>query len=199
MAKADTKAPEKTAVVSAPARLKSLYNDQYRKELFKDLKLGNINEAPVLEKVIVSVGLGKSKDDKKMFEVATNTLLKVTGQKPIETHAKQSIASFKLREGNRIGIKVTLRDKRMYEFLDRVINLVLPRLRDFHGVGLKSFDGQGNYNIGFSDQSIFPELSFEETSNSHGMQITIVTNSNNKEHSKALLAKLGMPFEKETK
>jgi large subunit ribosomal protein L5 len=199
MAEVAAKAPEKTAAVDTPARLKKLYAGQYRKELFKELKLSNINEAPKLEKVIISIGLGKAKDDKKMFEAAKNTLIKVTGQKPVETNAKQSIASFKLREGNRIGIKVTLRDARMYEFLDRVINLVLPRLRDFHGVSLGSFDGQGNYNIGFSDQSIFPELSFEETSNSHGMQVTIVVDSNNKEHSKALLSKFGMPFEKENK
>lgn len=188
-----------TAVTNPPARLKKLYTDQYKKELFKELGLSNVNEVPKLEKVVVSVGLGKAKDDKKMFEIAANTLTKITGQKTIETYAKQSIASFKLREGNRIGLKVTLRDNRMYEFLDRVINLVLPRLRDFHGVSLNSFDGQGNYNIGFSDQSIFPELSFEETSNTHGMQITIVADSNNKDHSKALLAKFGMPFEKEDK
>ncbi|HEX5797740.1 MAG TPA: 50S ribosomal protein L5 [Candidatus Saccharimonadales bacterium] len=194
-----TKSPKKTVSASSSARLKKLYDEQYRQELYKELKLSNINEVPKLEKVVISVGLGKKKDDKKMFEVVNNTLLKVTGQKPVETIAKQSIASFKLREGNRIGMKVTLRDNRMYEFLDRVINLVLPRLRDFHGVSLKSFDGQGNYNLGFSDQSIFPELSFEETSNSHGMQITIVDNSNNKDHSKALLAKFGMPFEKEDK
>lgn len=187
------------AEVKMSPRLKKLFNDQYKTELFKELKLDNINNVPKLEKIVVSVGLGKSKDDKRMFEVVTNTLMKVTGQKPVETFAKQSIASFKLREGNRIGMRVTLRDARMYEFLDRVVNLVLPRLRDFHGVSQKSFDGQGNYNIGFSDQSIFPELSFEETSNSHGMQITIVTDSNNKEHSKALLAKFGMPFEKEDK
>ncbi|MEX2014882.1 MAG: 50S ribosomal protein L5 [Candidatus Saccharimonadales bacterium] len=194
-----TKAPKKTVTENSSAKLKKIYDEQFRQELFKELKLGNINEVPKLEKIVISVGLGKAKDDKKMFETVNNTLLKVTGQKPIETFAKQSIASFKLREGNRIGMKVTLRGNRMYEFLDRVINLVLPRLRDFHGVSLNSFDGQGNYNIGFSDQSIFPELSFEETSNSHGMQITIVADSNNKDHSKALLAKFGMPFEKEDK
>ena len=199
MAETQAKAPKQAAAPSVPARLKKLYTDQYRGELFKELALGNINEVPRLEKIIISIGLGKAKDDKRMFEVASNTLMKITGQKPVETYAKQSIASFKLREGNRIGMKVTLRDGRMYEFLDRVVNLVLPRLRDFHGVSLGSFDGQGNYNIGFADQSIFPELSFEETTNSHGMQITIVVDSNNKEHSRALLSKFGMPFEKEDK
>lgn len=199
MAGIKAREPKQAAVVNVPARLKKLYVEQYRKELFRELELSNINEVPKLEKVIISIGLGKAKDDKKMFETAKNTLMKVTGQKPVETYAKQSIASFKLREGNRVGIKVTLRDNRMYEFLDRVINLVLPRLRDFHGVSLSSFDGQGNYNLGFSDQSIFPELSFEETTNSHGMQLTIVADSNNKEHSKVLLGKFGMPFEKENK
>lgn len=200
MSETTVKPPKKaTATSDIPARLKQLYIEKYSKELFEELKLGNVNQVPRLEKIVISVGLGKAKDDKKMFEVATNTLMKITGQKPIETFAKQSIASFKLREGNRIGIKVTLRDRRMYEFLDRVVNLVLPRLRDFHGVNLNSFDGQGNYNIGFTDQSIFPELSFEETSNPHGMQITIVINSQDREHSKALLAKFGMPFEKEQK
>lgn len=200
MVETKPKAPKQTtAALSVPARLKTEYNEKYKTELFKELGLGNISEVPKLEKIVISIGLGKAKDDKRMFEVASNTLLKVTGQKPIETFAKQSIASFKLREGNRIGLKVTLRDARMYEFLDRIVNLVLPRLRDFHGLSLNSFDGQGNYNIGVSDQSIFPELSFEETTNSHGMQITIIVNSNNKDHSKALLAKFGMPFEKEDK
>lgn len=179
--------------------LKKDYKDKYAKELLSELGLKNAQEVPRLEKVIVAVGLGKQKDDKKMFEVVENTLTKITGQKPINTYAKVSIATFKLREGNKIGMKVTLRGDHMYEFLDRLVNLVLPRLRDFHGVSLKAFDSQGNYSIGLTDQSIFPELSFEETTHSHGMQITMVINSNDKSHSKALLEKFGMPFEKENK
>lgn len=179
--------------------LKKDYKDKYAKELLAELGLKNAQEVPRLEKVIVAVGLGKQKDDKKMFEVVENTLTKITGQKPINTYAKVSIATFKLREGNKIGMKVTLRGDHMYEFLDRLINLVLPRLRDFHGVSLKAFDSQGNYSIGLTDQSIFPELSFEETTHSHGMQITMVINSNDKSDSKALLEKFGMPFEKENK
>ena len=178
------------------ARLKQDYNKTIAPDLHKELKLANVHQVPKLEKIVLSVGLGKQKEDKKMFEVAENTLLKITGQKPIITYAKQSIASFKLREGQKIGMKVTLRDLQMYEFLDRLINIVLPRLRDFHGVSSKAFDGQGNYNIGINDQSIFPELSFEETSSPHGMQITVVTGSQNVEHARALLTKLGMPFEK---
>jgi large subunit ribosomal protein L5 len=143
--------------------------------------------------------LGRAKDDKRAFEVATNTLQKITGQKPIETFAKVSIATFKLREGNKIGLKVTLRGERMYEFLDRLINVVLPRLRDFHGVSKKAFDKQGNYSIGITEQSIFPELSFEETTTSHGMQVIIVTTATSAEHGRALLTKFGMPFEKESK
>lgn len=183
-------------MTNSSSRLKKLYVEKYRAELMKELKLANIHQVPNLEKIVLNIGLGKAKDDKKMFEVAANTILKITGQKPLETYAKQSIASFKLREGNRIGMKVTLRDERMYEFLDRLINLVLPRLRDFHGLSLKAFDGQGNYSIGLSEQSIFPELSYEETANTHGMQVIIVTSNNNVEASKALLGKFGMPFEK---
>jgi large subunit ribosomal protein L5 len=131
------------------------------------------------------------------MDVATNTLRKITGQAPVETTAKKSIASFKLREGNKIGLKVTLRGNNMYEFLDRLINIVLPRLRDFHGVKAKSFDKQGNYAIGLNDQSVFPELTFEETTNVHGMEIVLVIKSKSSEHSRALLEKFGMPFEKE--
>lgn len=191
--KTKTKPVTKTADT---ARLKKLYSEKFASELMKELGLSNIHQVPKLEKIVLNIGLGKSKDDKRMFEVANNTLLKVSGQKPLETFARMSIATFKLREGNKVGLKVTLRDVRMYEFLDRLINIVLPRLRDFHGVSLKSFDKQGNYSIGLIEQSIFPELTFEETSVAHGMQVVIVTDSHNVEHNKALLTKFGVPFEK---
>jgi large subunit ribosomal protein L5 len=182
------------------ARLKSAYSETYRTELLKELALKNIHQVPKLEKIVINVGLGKAKDDKKLMEVATNTLRKITGQQPIQTSAKKSIASFKLREGNKIGLKLTLRGDRMYEFLDRIINIVLPRLRDFHGVSLNSFDHNGNYSLGFKDQAVFPELSFEETTVVHGMQINIViSNAQTNAQSKALLEKFGMPFEKERK
>jgi large subunit ribosomal protein L5 len=154
---------------------------------------------PKLEKIVVNVGLGKAKDDKKTIEAAKNTLRKVTGQEPVETVAKNSIAGFKLREGNMIGLKLTLRGERMYEFMDRLINIVLPRLRDFHGVSNKAFDKQGNYSIGLTDQSVFPELTFEETTTPHGLQAVFVVKCHDKAHSKALLQKFGMPFEKENK
>jgi large subunit ribosomal protein L5 len=133
------------------------------------------------------------------MEVAANTLRKITGQEPLETFAKKSIAGFKLREGNKIGLKVTLRGDRMYEFMDRIITVVLPRLRDFHGVSAKAFDKQGNYSLGFVDQSVFPDLAFDETTTTHGLQVNFVINCEQQEHARALLEKFGMPFEKESK
>lgn len=180
-------------------RLKQLYNDIYVSELKKELKLSNVHEVPRLEKIIINSGLGKAKEDKKLLEIAATTISRITGQKPVATIAKQSIASFKLREGMPIGQKVTLRDARMYEFADRFINIVLPRLRDFHGVSKSSFDKQGNYSVGLSDQSVFPELSYEETATSHCLQITFAINAKNPEHARALLEKFGMPFEKGAK
>lgn len=181
------------------ARLRTEYNQKLAVELAKELGLKNPHQAPRLEKVIVNSGLGKAKDDKKVMEIATNTLRKITGQQPIQTTAKNSIAGFKLREGNKIGLKVTLRGDKMYEFTDRLINVVLPRLRDFHGVSNKAFDKQGNYSIGFTDQSVFPELSFEETTSPHGLQAVFVISCQEPAHAKALLEKFGMPFEKENK
>lgn len=185
--------------VQGAARLFVQYNDRIAKELKQELGLKNPHEVPRLEKIVVNSGLGKAKDEKRVMEVATNTLRKITGQQPIQTTAKNSIASFKLREGNKIGLKVTLRGQRMYEFMDRVIATVLPRLRDFHGVSLKAFDGQGNYSIGFTDQSVFPELSYEETTPPHGLQVIFVIKCKEKAHAKALLEKFGMPFQKGAK
>ena len=188
----------KSSIKTTP-RLKHLYISKYVKELQEELKLVNVNQVPKIEKIVVNIGLGKSKDDKRMIEAAENTLKKITGQQPVDTFAKQSIAAFKLREGNKIGTKLTLRGDKMYEFLDRFLNIVLPRLRDFHGVSLKSFDTTGNYSIGLNDQSVFPELTFEETTTTHGLQVVIVIKNEDKAHSQALLVKLGMPFEKENR
>lgn len=187
------------ATVSTKARLRDQYNNQFAKELQKQLELKNFHQVPRLEKIVLNVGLGRAKDDKRAMEVATNTLVKITGQQPMQTTAKKSIAGFKLREGNKIGLKVTLRGDKMYEFADRLINIVLPRLRDFHGVSAKAFDRAGNYSLGMTDQSTFPELTFEETTTPHGIQINFVINSNGPAHSRALLEKFGMPFEKENK
>ncbi|HLC91950.1 MAG TPA: 50S ribosomal protein L5 [Candidatus Saccharimonadales bacterium] len=188
--------PVKNAPKHVPARLNRLYAEQYTKELQKDLKLSNIHQVPRLEKIVINVGLGQAKDDKHLMDVATNTLRKITGQQPNQTTAHKSIASFKLREGNKIGLKLTLRGERMYEFLDRLINIVLPRLRDFHGVSGRAFDKSGNYSIGLSDQSVFPELSYEETTTSHGLQVVLVIRGHDPTHTRALLEKFGMPFEK---
>lgn len=187
----------KATTITAP-RLKALYSETFAKELQAELGLSNINEAPKLEKIIVSVGIGKNKDDKHHYEVVRNTVTKITGQSPIDRMAKKSIAGFKIRAGmNRVGLSVTLRGARMYEFLDRLVNVSLPRVRDFHGVSGKAFDKGGNYNLGINDQSVFPELTFEETQHVHGLQITFVVKNGSKEASKALLVKFGMPFEKE--
>jgi large subunit ribosomal protein L5 len=181
------------------ARLRTEYNTKFASELKKELDLANPHQVPKLEKIVLNVGLGRAKDDKKIMEIASNTVRKITGQEPIQTVAKNSIAGFKLRDGNKIGLKVTLRGERMYEFLDRLISVVLPRLRDFHGVAAKAFDKQGNYSIGLVDQSVFPELTFEETTTPHGMQVNFVIACEEPAHARALLEKFGMPFEKENK
>ncbi len=190
---------DKKAAVYTP-RLKALYANEYRKELQAELKLENVHQVPSLEKIVVSVGTGKTKDDKRMLETVKNTLTKVTGQAPVERLAKKSIATFKIRAGmgTPVGINVTLRGTQMYEFLDRFVNVALPRVRDFHGVGVK-FDKGGNYNLVLTDQSIFPELSFEETQVVHGMQVTFAIKNGDKVKSRALLEKFGLPFEKEEK
>ncbi len=193
------KTVQKAAKTSYVARMKAAYNDTYAPELQKELGLSNPHQVPRLEKIVVNIGLGRAKDDKKVIETAKNTLRKITGQEPVETIAKNSIAGFKLREGNMIGLKLTLRGERMYEFMDRLISIVLPRLRDFHGVSAKAFDKQGNFSIGLTDQSVFPELTFEETTTAHGLQAVFVIKAQEQAHAKALLTKFGMPFEKENK
>jgi len=189
----------KTAATSTAPRLKALYVSTYQKELQTELQLENVHQVPKLQKITVSVGTGKSKDDKRNLETVKNTLTKITGQAPTERLAKKSIAGFKIRAnmGAPVGVSVTLRGARMYEFLDRLVNVALPRVRDFHGVKAKAFDRQGNYSLGIVEQSIFPELSFEETQVLHGLQVTFTIDSQDKVHSRALLEKFGIPFEKE--
>lgn len=187
-------------VTITTTRLKDLYLSSIRPDLQQEFDIKNLHDVPALDKIVINVGAGKAKDDKKTLDTVVNTLRKITGQQPIGTIAKKSIAAFKLREGNKIGYKVTLRGDRMYEFAERLITLILPRLRDFHGVSLKAFDKQGNYSLGLKDQSVFPELSFEETTTLHGLQINfVITNTHSMAQSKALLTKFGMPFEEERK
>lgn len=185
-----------TSATVAP-RLKLQFQQTLSKELKDKLELRNIHQVPELEKIVINVGLGRSKDDKRMFEIVRNTLRKITGQEPVEVMAKKSIASFKIRAGmNIIGMKVTLRGDKMYEFVDRLTNIVLPRVRDFHGVSAKAFDPQGNYSLGLIEQSVFPELTFEDISQLHGLQINFVITNGNPKNSRALLEGFGIPFEK---
>ena len=179
-------------------RLKKLYNEQYVAELQKELDIKNVNDVPKLTKIIVAAGVGRNREDKKHQEIVTTTLAKITGQMPVGRMAKKSIASFKIRKGMGapLGKMVTLRGDMMYEFLDRLVNVAMPRIRDFHGVSNKAFDSQGNFNLGITEQSIFPELTFEDTIVLHGLQVTFVIKNNSKEESKALLEKFGIPFAK---
>lgn len=179
--------------------LKDAYTQTIAPNVKSNFNLKNIHQVPKLRKIVLNVGVGRNKDDKKHIETVINTLSKITGQKPYSIPAKKSISSFKLREGNLIGIKVTLRGTKMYEFLYRLINIVLPRQRDFHGVKIKSFDKEGNYTLGISEQSIFPELTFEETTTNHGMEISLVFDNANPELTKEVLKGFGFPFEKELK
>jgi len=186
-----------TLTTASTPRLKALYKSTIVKELQAELNLGNIHQVPKLEKIVVSVGTGKNKDDKHYYEVVRNTLTKITGQHPVDRMAKKSIAGFKVRAGlNRVGISVTLRGARMYEFLDRLVNVAMPRIRDFHGVSVKAFDKAGNYSLGIVEQSIFAELSFEETQVLHGLQVNMVISGGEAANSRALLEKFGIPFEK---
>jgi len=180
-------------------RLQTKYNDTVRNELKTELGIANVHQIPKIEKIVINSGVGKAVADSKHLDAAVATLTKISGQKPVITKAQHSIATFKLREGMEIGTKVTLRGERMYDFLDRLIAVVLPRTRDFHGVSTKAFDKSGNYSLGFSDQTVFPEISYEDASAIHGLQITIVISGNNPAASRALLEKLGMPFEKGAK
>ncbi len=192
--------PVHSAAGPYQARLKQLYQHEIKGQLQKELALTNVHQVPRLEKIVVAVGTGRHKDDKAYYAAVVNTLRKITGQQPVDRVSRKSIAAFKIRAGqNRIGVSVTLRGDMMYEFFDRLVNVVLPRMRDFHGVSLQSFDKSGNYSLGIADQSVFPELTFEDTQIVHGLQVTIVLKSASPGHSRALLARLGLPLEKEEK
>lgn len=177
-------------------RLAEKYLKEVRPALTKELEIKNSNQLPRLEKVVVNAGIGRAVADSKNLDLPIVTLTKITGQKPVVTKAKKSIATFKLREGNSIGAMVTLRGARMHYFLDKLFNVVIPRFRDFRGLDDRSFDPDGNYNIGIREQTVFPEISYEEASSLHGLQITIVTSGRDREASKALLTHLGMPLKR---
>ncbi len=176
------------------ARLAEKYKNQIREELKGKFGLKNIFEVPKLEKIIVNIGVGESVSDSKIINNAVQDLSLITGQKPVVTKAKKSIAGFKLRKGLNIGCKVTLRKKRMYEFLDRLVFIALPRVRDFKGLSKKSFDGSGNYSIGIKEQIIFPEIDYDKVDKVRGMDITLVTSSKKNEHAYELLKSFNLPF-----
>lgn len=175
-------------------------HERYQKEiapaLIKAFSFKNVMQVPRIQKVIVNIGVGEALDNPKALEAAVGDLTTITGQKPVTTKAKKSIANFKLREGRLIGAKVTLRGDRMWAFLDRVLSIALPRVRDFRGVSANAFDGRGNYTLGLKDQLVFPEIEYDKIDKLRGMEITIVTSAKTDEHARALLQMLGMPFSK---
>ena len=178
------------------ARLKEMYSKEVRKKIADEFKIKNPMALPKIEKVVINMGVGEAISNAKLLDTASEELSTISGQKPVITRAKKSIASFKLREGQAIGTMVTLRGEKMYEFLDRLINIALPRVRDFRGVPAKSFDGRGNYTLGIRDHLIFPEIDAGKVDKSKGMNITIVTTAPNDEQARFLLRELGMPFGK---
>ena len=178
------------------ARLKKSYNEQVLPKLMKEFKYSSVMEVPRLTKITVNIGVGEAIATPKSLEAAITDLTQIAGQKPLLTKAKKSISNFKLREGAKIGAKVTLRRERMYEFLDRLINAAIPRIRDFRGISAKAFDGRGNFNLGIREQIIFPEIDYDKIDKIRGMNITITTTAKTDEESRRLLTELGMPFAK---
>lgn len=178
-------------------RLKAKYHDEIRDQLQEALGLGNVMQVPRLEKIVVNMGVGGAVGQASLLENAVKDLTLITGQKPLVTRARKSIANFKLREGNAIGAKVTLRGDRMWEFLDRLIALAIPRIRDFRGLPANSFDGRGNYTFGVTEQLIFPEIDYDQIDQTRGMDITIVTTAVDNAGGKALLDAFGFPFKRE--
>ena len=178
------------------ARLKELYDTNIKKELFDELACKNVNEVPKLDKIVLNMGVGEAASDKKKIEGAIKDLTQISGQKVLVTKAKKSVATFKLRDGMSIGCKVTLRKEKMYEFLDRLSNISLPRVRDFRGLSTKSFDGRGNYALGIKEQIVFPEINYDDVDAVRGMDIIICTTADNNDQGLALLKKFNFPFRK---
>lgn len=187
-------ADEKKNIVRKAPRLKKIYVDKVVGELSTKFGYTNIMEAPRLIKIVVNMGVGEGSRDIKLLDAATHDLTQITGQKPVVTRAKKSIANFKIRAGMPVGCKVTLRGNRMYEFFDRLVNIAIPRIRDFRGVSPHSFDGRGSYTVGIREQVIFPEIDLDKVVRTQGMDITIVTSAKSDEEARELLRCLGMPF-----
>jgi large subunit ribosomal protein L5 len=176
--------------------MKERYQKEIAPALMDALDLKNVMQIPRIEKMVLNIGLGEAMDNAKAMDAAVNDLIQITGQKPIVTKARKSIANFKLREGRLIGAKVTLRGEKMWAFYDRLVNIVLPRVRDFRGISPDSFDGRGNYTLGLKEQLIFPEIEYDKIDKVRGMEITIVTTAPNDDQARELLTMLGMPFKK---
>jgi len=177
-------------------RLKQYYHGELRKTLMKQLGCDNIYQVPQLKKVVVNIGLGEAVNDPKILEIVRDDMARITGQLPVQTRAKRPISNFKIRKGMIIGLKVTLRGIRMYEFFDRFVNVAAPRIRDFRGFSRDSFDGRGSYNLGLSEQTIFPEIEYDKIKKVFGMDIAIITSAKKDSDAQALLEGLGMPFER---
>jgi large subunit ribosomal protein L5 len=178
------------------ARLEQIYREKMVPELKQKLELANVMQVPKITKITVNMGVGEAVADKKIMDNAVGDLVKITGQKPLVTKARKSVATFKVRDGQAIGCKVTLRGARMYEFLDRLINIAMPRIRDFRGAGARSFDGRGNYNFGVKEQIIFPEIAYDQIDAIRGMDITITTTATDDKQGRALLEAFNFPFRK---
>jgi large subunit ribosomal protein L5 len=177
-------------------RLKKIYKEQIAPELFKEFGYTSTMQTPRLEKIVVSMGVGEALQNKKLLDAAVDELTLITGQKAVKTKARKSIANFKIRTGQEIGVKVTLRGAMMYEFLDRLVNVALPRVKDFRGVNQNAFDGHGNYSLGITEQIIFPEIDFDKIERVAGLNVAIITTARTDAEAKAFLAKFGMPFRK---
>lgn len=179
------------------SRLIETYNNDIVDAMMKKFSYKNVMEVPKIEKIVVNMGVGEAKENAKVMDAAVRDLTTIAGQKPIITRAKKSVANFKVREGMNVGTKVTLRGKKMYDFLDRLVNLALPRVRDFRGVNPNSFDGRGNYAMGITEQIIFPEIEYDKIDKIRGMDVIIVTTANTDEEARELLTQFGMPFKKQ--
>ena len=194
MAEKKTQVAKESVTEKTPNRIKTLYKEQVVPALIKKFNYTNVNQVPKLVKITINSGLGDVKDNSKSVQLAQEELKQISGQKPVLTQAKKSVANFKIREGMNVGMKVTLRGTRMYEFFDKLVSLAFPRVRDFRGVPKKSFDGRGNYAMGVKEQLIFPEISYDQVEKVRGFDICFTTTANTDEEARELLALLGMPF-----
>ena len=203
MAKAKQQQPKKEQAPKDPGtrsaevpRLLTLYRDTITKDMTKEFDYGNVMQVPRIDKVVINVGIGEAKDNDKALDAAVGDITTISGQKPQLVKAKKSVAAFKLRQGQTVGIKTTLRGRRMWYFLDKLLNIALPRIRDFRGVKLDGFDGRGNYSLGLREQVVFPEVDYDKIDKLRGLEVSIITTARNDDEARSLLTRLGMPFQK---